>query len=88
LKPLDETLLHEICTNYKTIITVEDGTIIGGLGSAVMEFAMKNEYFLKIVRLGIPDAFIEQGTLAQLHNNCGFDKEGIINTIKKTLLCQ
>jgi 1-deoxy-D-xylulose-5-phosphate synthase len=88
LKPIDETLLHEICTNYKTIITVEDGTIIGGLGSAVMEFAMKNEYFLKIVRLGIPDAFIEQGTLAQLHKDCGFDKEGIINTIKKTLLCR
>jgi 1-deoxy-D-xylulose-5-phosphate synthase len=81
LKPIDEDLLHEICSNYKIVITIEDGTIVGGLGSAVMEFSVKNEYFLKIVRLGIPDEFIEQGTLNQLHKDCGFDKEGIIKTI-------
>jgi 1-deoxy-D-xylulose-5-phosphate synthase len=82
LKPIDEDLLHEICRRHKIIITVEDGTIIGGLGSAVMEFSVKNEYYVKIVRLGIPDEFIEQGTLNQLHKDCGFDKDGIIKTIK------
>jgi 1-deoxy-D-xylulose-5-phosphate synthase len=87
LKPIDEDLLHEICNKHKTIITVEDGTIVGGLGSAVMEFSVKNEYYLKIVRLGIPDEFIEQGTVNQLHKDCGFDEEGIINTIK-TLICR
>jgi len=85
LKPIDQDLLHEICTQYKVIITIEDGTIVGGLGSAVMEFSVKNKYFIKIVRLGIPDEFIEQGTPNQLHKNCGFDKEGIIKTIKSCL---
>jgi len=85
LKPIDEELLHEICKKYTTIITVEDGTIIGGLGSAVMEFSVKNEYHAKIFRLGIPDEFIEQGTLNQLHKNCGFDKEGIIKIINLCL---
>jgi len=87
LKPIDEDLLHEICRRHKMIITVEDGTIIGGLGSAVMEFSVKNDYYLKIVRLGIPDEFIEQGAVNHLYSDCGFDKDGIIKTIK-TLLCR
>ena len=87
LKPIDEDLLHEICTKHKTVITVEDGTIIGGLGSAVMEFSIKNEHHTKIVRLGIPDEFVEQGTVNQLHKDCGFDEKGIINTIKE-LICR
>jgi 1-deoxy-D-xylulose-5-phosphate synthase len=80
LKPLDEGLLHEVFKRYKTIITVEDGTINGGLGSAVVEFMSDNGYRTKVVRLGIPDRFIPQGTLEELYRDCGFDISGIVNT--------
>src|SRR5436190_18342158 len=61
LKPIDEELLHEVFGNYKKVITVEDGTILGGLGSAVLEFMADNRYSARVVRLGIPDKFIEHG---------------------------
>ncbi|MCF8298892.1 MAG: 1-deoxy-D-xylulose-5-phosphate synthase, partial [Saprospiraceae bacterium] len=76
LKPIDEDLLHHICKNYKKIITVEDGTIVGGLGSVVSDFIIKNNYSLKIQKLGVPDIFIQQGTPAQLYKECGFDVDG------------
>ena len=85
LKPLDEELLHEIFKNFRKIITVEDGTIIGGLGSAVLEFMADNNYKSNIKRLGIPDRFIEQGTITELHKECGYDTEGIIKTVKEIL---
>ncbi|MDL2228362.1 1-deoxy-D-xylulose-5-phosphate synthase [Bacteroidales bacterium OttesenSCG-928-K03] len=83
LKPIDETLLHEICKNHKKIITVEDGTIVGGLGTAVVEFISDNNYDCKVKRLGIPDRFIEQGSLSQLYKLCGIDAESIASEIMK-----
>lgn len=80
LKPIDEDLLHSAFKKYKKIITVEDGTIIGGLGSAVIEFKNDNKYTAEIHRLGIPDQYIGQGTQEELYHLCGYDKEGILNT--------
>ena len=85
LKPIDKDLLHTVFAKHKRVITIEDGTILGGLGSAVMEFAADNNYHAKIKRLGIPDRFIEQGTLDELKAECGFDKTGIIKAIKDIL---
>jgi len=79
LKPLDEELLHLVFSQFSKIITLEDASIIGGLGSAVTEFANDNSYNnATIHRLGIPDRFIEQGTLEELHRECGIDLDGII----------
>ena len=81
LKPIDVDLLHQICGNHKYIITVEDGTITGGLGSAVAEFVVENGYNCVVRRLGIPDGFIEHGTLEQLYRLCNFDAAGIASTL-------
>ena len=78
LKPMDEGLLHEIFSKFSRIVTVEDGSVMGGMGSAVLEFMSDHGYAAKVHRLGIPDLFIEQGSLAELHHECGFDTEGII----------
>ena len=78
LKPLDEGLLHEIFTKFTRIITVEDGAIAGGFGSAILEFMNDNGYRADVKRLGIPDLFIEQGSVAELHRECGFDADGIV----------
>lgn len=85
LKPLDEDLLHEIGQQFKKIITIENGTIIGGLGSAVLEFMADNEYTPRIKRLGIPDKFVEQGTIPELYHLCGIDAVGIAETMKEML---
>ncbi len=85
LKPLDEELLHHAFKNFENIITVEDGTIVGGLGSAVLEFMMDNGYKASVRRLGVPDEFIEQGTPDQLHRQCGFDAQSIADTVKMML---
>jgi len=80
LKPIDEELLHLIFSKFDKIITLEDASIIGGLGSAVTEFANDNSYHKATVhRLGIPDRFVEQGTLEELHHECGIDLDGIVN---------
>ena len=83
IKPIDEELLHELFSKYKKIITVEDGTIIGGLGSAVIEFMSDHHYTAEIVRLGIPDRFIEHGSPEELQRECGFDTEGIVAAARK-----
>ncbi len=86
LKPLDNELLHIVFKKFNKIITIEDGSIIGGLGSALTEFANDNGYHnAAIMRLGIPDRFIGQGTLEELHHECGIDLEGILETVKKLL---
>ncbi|MCX6231639.1 MAG: 1-deoxy-D-xylulose-5-phosphate synthase [Bacteroidetes bacterium] len=82
LKPIDEELLHNIFSKYSKIITLEDGVIIGGLGSAVVEFASDNNYVANIKRLGIPDRFIEQGSIAELQAECGFDTASIVKTAR------
>jgi 1-deoxy-D-xylulose-5-phosphate synthase len=76
-KPLDEALLHEACSRFGKIITVEDGTVKGGFGSAVLEFMNEHGYKNEVKILGIPDHIIEHGTLKELHRECGFDAQAI-----------
>jgi len=82
VKPLDEKLLHEIFTNFKKVITVEDGCLMGGFGSAVLEWMVDQGYQAQVKRLGIPDDVIEHGEQLELHRDCGFDPEGIANAVK------
>jgi 1-deoxy-D-xylulose-5-phosphate synthase len=77
IKPLDETALHHIFKKYKSVITVEDGTVKGGFGSSISAFAATNGYTLKIKLLGVPDSFIEQGTITQLQHYCGIDVKSL-----------
>ncbi len=87
VKPLDETLLHQIANKFNKIITIEDGTIIGGLGSAITDFLQKNNYTaIKVVKLGIPDTFIEQGTTDELYQLVGLDKNSITKKIDDLLI--
>ena len=85
VKPLDEELLHDIFRNFKKVITVEDGCVVGGFGSAVLEFMAENDYSAQVKILGIPDRIVEHGTQLELHAECGFDPTGIANTVKKML---
>ena len=80
-KPLDSVLIHEIATKFKKIITLEDGCIQGGFGSAILEFLADNHYQLEVKRLGIPDAIIEHGEQLELHKEVGIDPEGILKTV-------
>ncbi len=73
VKPLDETLLHTIFSKFDTIITVEDGVITGGFGSSILEFSAANKYHSNVRLLGIPDEFIEQGTVLELQQYCKID---------------
>lgn len=82
LKPLDEILLFEIFKRFEKIITVEDGTIIGGLGSAVNEFKTQNQFTSEVTSLGIPDKFIEQGAPVELYVECGYDTQSILNQLR------
>jgi len=81
LKPLDEDLLHEVGKNFSRIVTVENGTIQGGLGTAVMEFMIENGYKPRMIRIGIPDRFIEHGTVPELFHLCGMDTENITKAV-------
>ena len=77
VKPIDELLLHEIFGKFDKVITVEDGCIIGGFGSAVIEFMVENEYTAHVKRLGIPDEYIEHGTQPELYAQCEYDAAAI-----------
>jgi len=81
LKPIDEELLHTVAKKFNQIITIEDGVIQGGFGSAVLEFMSDNNYTAQVKRLGIPDSFIEHGTPEELYTMLGLDSEGIANSI-------
>ena len=81
VKPLDETLLHHIFANFKTLITVEDGAIQGGFGSAIAEFMVDHQYSAKLIRLGIPDQIIEHGEQKELYAQCGIDSNSILSQI-------
>jgi len=85
LKPLDETMLHEIGKKFKQIVTVEDGVIQGGFGSAVLEFMSDNNYTPNVKRLGIQDNFVEHGTPEELYTMLGLDGEGIAKSITEWL---
>lgn len=84
-KPIDEMLLHEVFAKFSKIITLEDGCVMGGMGSAVIEFMADNGYSAKVIRLGIPDKFIEHGTQNELYTECGYDVKSIVATAKKML---
>ncbi len=83
VKPLDEELLHEVFTRFKNVITVEDGCLQGGMGSAVLEFMADNGYKSNVVRLGIPDEIVEHGEQPELWALCGYDTAAIIQAVKK-----
>lgn len=83
VKPLDAALLHDVFKRYTNIITIEDGCIQGGMGSAILEFMADNNYKANVVRLGIPDEFIEHGEQPELWTLCGYDKNAIITAVKK-----
>ena len=83
LKPLDTVLLDKACGCCHTIITVEDGVIAGGLASAVSQYVAEKKYGVKVVQLGIPDKFIEQGTVEQLISECGYNADNIYDSIKE-----
>jgi 1-deoxy-D-xylulose-5-phosphate synthase len=84
-KPLDEALLHEIFSKFKRIVTVEDGCVQGGFGSAILEFMADHGYQAEVKRLGIPDAIIEHGEQPELHRDCGFDADGIERAVVEML---
>ncbi len=79
-KPIDEILLHEVFSKFDKVITLEDGCIMGGMGSAVLEFMADNGYNTQVTRLGIPDDVIEHGSQDQLYAECGYDVDGITQT--------
>lgn len=86
LKPMDEQLLHDVFTSFDFVLTVEDGSIIGGFGSAVLEFKNDNNYSSKVKRLGIPDEFIQQGSPDELYKECGFDVAGIVSAVREVVI--
>lgn len=85
LKPIDDELLHEICKKYKHLITIENGSVIGGLGSAVSEFIVQNNYTSTLKIMGVPDTFIQQGNMEELHKECHIDTKSIVNVIAEYL---
>ena len=85
VKPLDEKLLHTIFKKFNTIITIEDGCLQGGFGSAILEFMANNNYQTAVKRLGIPDEFIHHGSQEELHHDCKYDVNAIIATVHEVL---
>lgn len=83
LKPLDEDILKKVGENFKYVVTLEDGTVKGGLGSAVVEYMVANSYTPKVKIMGIPDNFVEHGTPEELYRICGMDKESVLEAILK-----
>jgi 1-deoxy-D-xylulose-5-phosphate synthase len=86
VKPLDEMLLHEVFSKFDKVITVEDGCLMGGFGSAVLEFMADRGYKAEVVRLGIPDEFIHHGTQEELWAICGFDVAAIVASVERILM--
>lgn len=83
VKPLDAVMLHDVFTRFKNIITIEDGCLQGGMGSAILEFMSDHNYNANVTRLGIPDEFIEHGEQAELWAICQYDKDAIVAEVKK-----
>ena len=86
VKPLDEELLRKIFSGFSKIITVEDGAIKGGFGSAVLEFMAENNFSAHVKLLGVPDRFIEHGSLDELYEQCGINKLGIVRSVREMLV--
>jgi 1-deoxy-D-xylulose-5-phosphate synthase len=84
-KPLDEALLHEALQTYDKIISVEDGTVVGGFGTAILEFMQQHGYKNEVTILGIPDRIVEHGTLKELHRECGYDAQAIADAARELI---
>jgi 1-deoxy-D-xylulose-5-phosphate synthase len=82
-KPLDEALLHEVFQKHDRVLTVEDGCLQGGIGSAILEFMTDHGYTARVKRLGIPDLVIEHGEPHELYHECGFDVKGIVRAAQE-----
>lgn len=85
VKPLDTDLLHEVFSRYRKVVTVEDGTVTGGFGSAILEFMAENGYKADVRILGIPDRIVEHGSPKELHRECGYDAQGIAEAVRVML---
>lgn len=85
VKPIDEDLLHEVFSRYNKIITVEDGTVVGGFGSAILEFMAAHNYKANVKMLGIPDRIVEHGSPKELHRECGYDAAGIAAAVREMM---
>ena len=85
VKPIDEVMLHEVFAKFDKVITIEDGCVMGGFGSAVIEFMADNNYHAQVRRLGIPDAYVHHGTQKELWKDCGYDASGIEVAVKEML---
>ncbi len=85
LSPIDTELLHDVFSNYKNVVTIEDGTIIGGLGTSIEAFKNKNNYKADVILLGVPNKFIGHGNVEELHKICGYDSDGVVLIVKKLL---
>jgi 1-deoxy-D-xylulose-5-phosphate synthase len=85
VKPIDEDLLHEAFSKYSKIVTVEDGTVVGGFGSAVLEFMNKYGYKADVTILGIPDRLVEHGSPKELHRECAYDAQGIAAAVRELM---
>ena len=83
LKPIDTEILREVGEKFKYVVTLEDGCVNGGLGSAVVEYMAENGYTPTIKVMGIPDMFVEHGTPDELYRVCGMDKDSVLRTILK-----
>lgn len=81
LKPMDTRILHEVGSQFDRIITIEDGVLTGGLGSAVIEYMSEKGFKPNVIRMGLPDSFVEHGTVKELYQLCGIDEEHIVATI-------
>lgn len=83
VKPIDEVLLHEVFGKFNKVITIEDGCLMGGMGSAVLEFMAANGYHAQVKMMGLPDKYIEHGSQIELHTECGIHPEGVVLTAKE-----
>lgn len=85
MKPLDEDLLHEVGQKFTRVLTIEDGVRNGGMGSAVLEFLCDHGYKPCVMRLGLPDAFVQHGPVNDLYAICGLDEKGIFSSITQIM---
>jgi 1-deoxy-D-xylulose-5-phosphate synthase len=85
VKPIDEAMLHEVFGNFNKVITIEDGTVVGGFGSAVLEFMAQHNYAAQVKMLGIPDRLVEHGTPKELHRECEYDTLAVANTVREMM---
>lgn len=84
-KPIDEEMLHEVFAKFSKVITIEDGTVVGGFGSAVLEFMAQHNYSAEVKIMGIPDRLVEHGTPKQLYEEIGIDANGIAKTVREMM---